>query len=172
MIYESKVLEVCDNGDAIIELNEQLLTDVGWSTGDVLDISKNDDGEIVIKKIGREMLHNSVTTFLEACGQTPSKENAELYSKLISEEYAEFMEAFWNNDDVEQLDACMDMIWVILGYCKMKGFNVDGAWSEVANSNLAKIDQKSGKVLKREDGKVLKPEGWQPPNFGKHVNKS
>ena len=32
MIYESKVLEVCDNGDAIIELNEQLLTDVGWST--------------------------------------------------------------------------------------------------------------------------------------------
>ena len=66
----------------------------------------------------------------------------------------------------------MDMIWVILGYCKMKGFNVDGAWSEVANSNLAKIDQKSGKVLKREDGKVLKPEGWKEPNFGKYVNKS
>jgi hypothetical protein len=172
MIYESKVLDICDNGDAIIELHEHLLTDVGWSTGDVLDISKNDDGEIIIKKIGREMMHTSVTTFLEACGQTPSDENVKLYSKLITEEYNEFIKARWDNDDVEQLDACMDMIWVILGYCKMKGFNVDGAWSEVANSNLAKIDQKSGKVLKREDGKVLKPEGWKEPNFGKYVNKS
>jgi hypothetical protein len=25
--------------------------------------------------------------------------------------------------------------------------------------------------LKREDGKVLKPEGWQPPDFSKFVKK-
>jgi len=24
-------------------------------------------------------------------------------------------------------------------------------------------------VIRREDGKILKPEGWQPPNFEKFV---
>jgi predicted HAD superfamily Cof-like phosphohydrolase len=59
----------------------------------------------------------------------------------------------------------MDMIWVILGYCYMKGYNVEGAWKEVANSNLSKIDPVTGKVKKRDDGKVLKPEGWKPPQL-------
>ena len=31
------------------------------------------------------------------------------------------------------------------------------------NTNFAKIDQETGKVRKREDGKVLKPEGWKAP---------
>ena len=57
------------------------------------------------------------------------------------------------------------MIWVILGYCKMKGFNVEGAWAEVTRSNLDKINLHTGKVIKREDGKVLKPEGWTPPQL-------
>jgi hypothetical protein len=32
-------------------------------------------------------------------------------------------------------------------------------------SNESKIDLDTGKVRKREDGKVLKPEGWKPPNL-------
>jgi predicted HAD superfamily Cof-like phosphohydrolase len=63
----------------------------------------------------------------------------------------------------------MDMIWVILGFCKMKGYDVDAAWAEVARSNLAKIDPTTGKVVKRPDGKVLKPEGWTPPALDKFV---
>jgi predicted HAD superfamily Cof-like phosphohydrolase len=63
----------------------------------------------------------------------------------------------------------MDMIWVILGFCKMKGYDVDAAWAEVARSNLAKIDPATGKVIKRPDGKVLKPEGWTPPALDKFV---
>jgi predicted HAD superfamily Cof-like phosphohydrolase len=47
----------------------------------------------------------------------------------------------------------------------MKGYKVDEAWAEVARSNLAKIDPTTGKVTKRADGKVLKPEGWTPPNL-------
>jgi predicted HAD superfamily Cof-like phosphohydrolase len=110
-----------------------------------------------------------VQMFLAACEQKPNEENVKLYKKLIDEEYAEFLEAVANNDNVEQLDACMDMIWVILGYCHMKQFNVSKAWEEVANSNLSKIDSKTGKVLRREDGKILKPEGWTPPNLKKYV---
>ena len=110
-----------------------------------------------------------VGKFLDACEQKPSVENILLYKDLIVEEFAEFIEAFNVEDDVEQLDACMDMIWVILGYCHMKKFNIHGAWNEVASSNLWKIDAKTGKVIRREDGKILKPEGWTPPDLTKFI---
>ena len=110
-----------------------------------------------------------VLFFLDACDQKPSKENVELYKNLIIEEFAEFCEAYNEGNDVEQLDACMDMIWVILGYCNMKKFDVRGAWHEVSMSNLSKINHETGKVVRREDGKILKPEGWKPPDFSKYV---
>lgn len=110
-------------------------------------------------------MSSDVLVFQKASEQNASKENAELYEKLIEEEYNEFLAAVGANNEVETLDACMDMIWVILGYCHMKGYKVDQAWAEVARSNHAKIDNKTGKVLKREDGKVLKPNGWTPPNL-------
>jgi predicted HAD superfamily Cof-like phosphohydrolase len=51
----------------------------------------------------------------------------------------------------------------------MKQHNVAGAWDEVLRSNMAKVDPLSGKVRRREDGKILKPEGWKPPNLTKFV---
>ena len=110
-----------------------------------------------------------VLRFITACDQEPSRENAELYFNLIKEEFEEYVVAHRLKDEVEMLDACMDMIWVILGFCHMKGYKVDAAWNEVARSNLAKIDAATGKVHKREDGKVLKPEGWKPPELGGYV---
>jgi predicted HAD superfamily Cof-like phosphohydrolase len=113
-----------------------------------------------------------VKVFIDACDQQPSPDNVHLYRTLIAEEYDEFCQALIMRDDVEQLDACMDMIWVILGYCYMKNFQVHGAWEEVARSNLSKIDRATGKVIKREDGKVLKPENWTPPDLKSFIKKS
>ena len=117
-----------------------------------------------------------VSVFLKACGQdTPSQPDknvsdlAELYKKLIKEEVEEFWEAVVDNNDEEQLDACFDMIWVIVGYMKARGWDCDKAWDEGAKSNLSKIDMNTGFVLRREDGKILKPEGWKPPDFSKFV---
>jgi predicted HAD superfamily Cof-like phosphohydrolase len=117
-----------------------------------------------------------VSVFLAACGQTTPKfpdsqvsDLAELYKKLIKEETEEFWEAEAASDDAEQLDACFDMIWVIVGYMKARGWDCEAAWDEGAKSNLSKIDKVTGKVIRREDGKILKPEGWSPPNFKKFV---
>jgi predicted HAD superfamily Cof-like phosphohydrolase len=117
-----------------------------------------------------------VSVFLKACGQdTPRQpdknvsELAELYKKLIKEEVEEFWEAEAASDDAEQLDACFDMIWVIVGYMKARGWDCDKAWDEGAKSNLSKIDMNTGSVIRREDGKILKPEGWKPPDFTKFV---
>lgn len=116
-----------------------------------------------------------VEVFLAACGQThastpvPRNELSALYKKLIDEEYQEFLDAYEDLDNVEQLDACFDMIWVIIGYMKSRGWNCEAAWDEGAKSNLAKIDKKTGFVRRREDGKILKPEDWTPPDFSKFV---
>jgi len=107
-------------------------------------------------------MYKDVVKFIEACDQKQNLSNVDLYSHLIEEEYDEFL---FSMNDEEALDACMDLIWVILGYCYMKGWNVDSAWNEVARSNLAKIDSKTGKVLKSFDGKVMKPKGWKAPNL-------
>ena len=110
-------------------------------------------------------MYNDVVKFIEACDQKPSPSNLYLYKDLITEEYREFLDGYNSEFEVEQLDACMDMIWVILGYCYMKGWDVNGAWNEVARSNFMKINPETGKVNKRADGKVLKPEGWTPPSL-------
>jgi predicted HAD superfamily Cof-like phosphohydrolase len=117
-----------------------------------------------------------VSVFLRAVGQElPSSpqqsvsEQAELYKKLIKEEVEEFWEAEAASDDVEQIDACFDMMWVIVGYMKSRGWDCENIWDEGAKSNLSKIDPVSGKVIRREDGKILKPEGWKPPDFTKFV---
>lgn len=116
-----------------------------------------------------------VEVFLHACGQThsntpvPQNDLSKLYLKLIHEEYEEFREALVEDDDVEQLDACFDMMWVIIGYMKSRGWDCESAWDEGAKSNLIKIDNRTGMVIRREDGKIMKPEGWKPPNFAKFV---
>jgi len=66
-----------------------------------------------------------VEKFLVAVGQTPpetitNKETAtsSLYKRLIREEVQEFWDAEAVSDDTEMLDACFDMIWVIVGYAR------------------------------------------------------
>jgi hypothetical protein len=100
---------------------------------------------------------------------TPTKPTAlsNLYKSLIKEEQEEFWAAIEASDDTEQLDACFDMIWVIVAYALSRGWDINSAWDEGSKSNLFKIDQLSARVVRNENGKVLKPEGWVPPNFEK-----
>lgn len=110
-----------------------------------------------------------VDTFATACDQPPSEANYEMYLGLIDEEYIELQDAVEANDRVEQLDALIDILVVTMGAIRAGGFDAEGAWNEVMRTNFAKIDSTTGKVRKREDGKVLKPEGWTPPNLEKFV---
>lgn len=117
-----------------------------------------------------------VSVFLKAVGQEipniPQQSvsaQAELYKNLIKEEVEEFWDADAASDDVEEIDACFDMMWVIIGYMKSRGWDCEAIWDEGAKSNLSKIDPVTGKVIRREDGKILKPEGWKPPDFTKFV---
>lgn len=115
---------------------------------------------------------NDVAIFMEACGQevqrTPGYVNAnlpqaDLYMELIREEFEELKEGHANSDIVEVADACGDLIWVILGLANSVGIPMQAVWHQVSASNMSKTVD--GKVIKREDGKVLKPDTYFPPNI-------
>lgn len=116
-----------------------------------------------------------VHVFMLAAGQDIPPFNAnestqsDLYMKLIEEEFNELMDAQNQRNDAEICDACFDLMWVVVGYMKSRGWDCENIWDEGAKSNLSKIDKATGKVIKREDGKILKPEGWKPPDFAKFV---
>jgi predicted HAD superfamily Cof-like phosphohydrolase len=71
------------------------------------------------------------------------------------------------NNIVEIADAIADSIYVLIGTALEYGIPLDAVWGEVQISNMAKVDLDTGKVRRREDGKVLKSEGWTKPDIRK-----
>ena len=110
-----------------------------------------------------------IDKFHTACDQEPSPQMYGTYLTLIREEISELWAAVKAEDRVEQLDALVDILVVTVGAIRAGGMDGEGAWREVMATNFAKIDPDTGKVRKREDGKVLKPEGWQPPQLEKFL---
>lgn len=111
-------------------------------------------------------------TFMQACDQSVGTFNEaqyNLYVNLIEEEFNELKDAIAANDKVEQLDALLDLIVVITGAAHSLGVDIEGGWKEVIRSNMSKVDAATGKVIKREDGKVLKPESYSPPSLAQFV---
>ena len=110
--------------------------------------------------------------FMTACDQTVDQGNTDqfnMYLKLIEEEAEELNQAIIDKNRIEMLDALIDMLVVTIGAIHSAGFDAEGAWKEVMRTNFAKIDKDTGKVVKREDGKVLKPDGWTPPDLGQFL---
>ena len=93
----------------------------------------------------------------------------ELRIKLLTEEVQEYAEAARSGDLVEVLDALADIGYILAGTIINHGMQniYDDAFNEVHRSNMAKLVD--GKVIRRDDGKVLKPEGWQPPQLARFV---
>ena len=112
--------------------------------------------------------------FMRACDQSTDDWNVQqfnLYVNLIEEEFSELKVAIKDCDPEEIIDALTDILVVTIGAAHSMGADVEGAWKEVMRTNFAKIDKETGKVRKREDGKVLKPLGWTPPNLKEYVSK-
>ena len=103
--------------------------------------------------------------FMRLCGQSVGTENVDqyaLYLNLIKEEVQELEDSRTRTDD---LDALIDILVVTIGAIHSAGFDGEAAWQEVMRTNFAKVDPITGKIRKRGDGKILKPDGWTPPNL-------
>jgi len=48
--YSAEVVEVCENGDAILQFSEEMIKDLEWNINDVLSITMV-DGAVHLKNI-------------------------------------------------------------------------------------------------------------------------
>jgi len=98
-----------------------------------------------------------VWQWMEEAGQTFDFNTAKLYSRLVDEEYEEWCLA---TTDEEDLDAVLDLIWVLIGYAKCRGYNLEDGWQEVVKSNFSKFP-----FEKDSNGKIKKSINYKPPNL-------
>lgn len=65
----------------------------------------------------------------------------------------------------KSLDAALDIAWVSLCLARtLVGDRLPEAWAELHRSNITD-KQVGGRFMKDGSGKVIKPDGWQPPDF-------
>lgn len=72
----------------------------------------------------------------------------------------------------DQADAAVDAMYYMHNcFCK-RGVNLSRIFQVVHTANTSKKDPKTGTYIRREsDGKVLKPEGWTPPDILKEIQR-
>jgi len=106
-----------------------------------------------------------VGEFTNACHdnipQTPvlmSKEAVQFIRKMVNDELDELEVA---TTKVDQADALVDAIYYICDCAVRHGMNLDPLFEIVHSANMKKVV--NGKVIRRPDGKILKPEGWEKP---------
>lgn len=117
-----------------------------------------------------------VKQFMTAMGQaTPDRsvfpdENTQvLRFELIREELEELDVAMVEENLVGVADALTDLLYVVYGAGIAYGIDLDKTFAEVHRSNMSKLGP-DGKPILRADGKVLKPDTYQPPQLEPLLN--
>jgi predicted HAD superfamily Cof-like phosphohydrolase len=95
----------------------------------------------------------------------------ELYRRLIEEEYDELQDEIWEfrngfGTPANELKEMADLIYVLYGYARVKGYNLDKAVERVHQNNMGRMYQPDGTILRRDDGKVLKNKDYPKVELG------
>lgn len=90
----------------------------------------------------------------------PDARTVALRGSLILEEANETVLAIGNGDLAGIADGIVDSIYVLVGTAISYGIDLAPVWEAVQRANMAK---EGGAT--REDGKILKPAGWTPPDI-------
>src|SRR5918999_1525912 len=104
--------------------------------------------------------HRAFGVSVGASPSLPTNEIAALRRTLMEEELAETKEAMTAGDLVAISDGLADLLYVVYGTAISYGIDIRPIFEEVHRSNMTKV---GGRI--RADGKVLKPEGWEPPSL-------
>jgi predicted HAD superfamily Cof-like phosphohydrolase len=109
-----------------------------------------------------EMVREFHTAFGQRVGEKPefpSYEERELRMRLMKEEFNEYNKAEDNSDITNLAVELADIIYIACGTAVSYGIPLDEVFNAIHSANMNKLVD--GKVIRREDGKIKKPEGWQ-----------
>lgn len=110
--------------------------------------------------------------FMKACDQiVPDKcllfsetnKETKLWKNLIQEEFVELMVALKDPNIESTVHEAIDLIYVTMGLINNLGVDGEACFSAIHNANMKK--KINGKIIKREDGKILKPKNWKRANL-------
>ena len=144
-----------------------------WKEGDTITWVANEDGSFTLMKENTMNYQEDVTEFMSAADQyvgvkphlnDDNMAQASLYINLIDEEYRELCDGFLRRHIGDIADGGADLVWVVQGLFATLGINFEEVWKEVRASNMSKVSD-NGKIKKREDGKILKPESYFKPDI-------
>lgn len=115
----------------------------------------------------------------------PEGDPRNLRARLMLEELGETLIALRDGNRVELADGLADLVYVTVGTAITFGIPFNEVWREVHRSNMAKFPPcprcggngrlelwecetcagRGTQLVRRADGKVLKPETWTPPDI-------
>lgn len=97
----------------------------------------------------------------------PDRKTAELRISLIEEEVKEFVLAVYDEEDIANVaKELTDILYVVYGAGHAFGIDLDKCFAEVHKSNMTKFGP-DGKVLRNEQGKIMKSKNYVPPDMKK-----
>lgn len=99
------------------------------------------------------------------CGFNVAQTN--IVSAHLVSSFAAYASAARPASDLQIAKELVDVHVVVSGTAIEAGIPEDAVYEEVHRTNMAKVDGP-----RREDGKVLKPEGWLPPDIATILNRA
>lgn len=140
----------------------------------------------------KNSMRTDIETFMRACGQevkeTPGIPDnytmllrinlmveellgaKEPVGGLIQSKSDELVASMYKKDIVGIADGIADMLYVVIGTAAAYGINIQEVFDEVHRSNMSKaiFDEKTKtySVIRREDGKILKPDTYSEAEIG------
>ena len=163
---------LCDGQFADIECDGEAIHEVsievpGLGQTNVVGVYCDPCSDEAIRRIGswpessmQEMVADWHRKFGVVIGETPAIRRPGLRCALIVEEAAETVAAIESGNLVEAIDGMCDLLYVTLGTAVEFGVDLTPFFEEVHRSNMEKVGGAT-----RDDGKILKPDGWQKPRI-------
>jgi|TARA_R110000822_G_C15227424_1_gene484975 predicted HAD superfamily Cof-like phosphohydrolase len=93
----------------------------------------------------------------------------DLYRALIDEEYIELRDEMYDGytGNLEnELKEMADLLYVLYGYARVKGYNLNKAVELVHQNNMGRMLQPDGTIKRRADGKVIKNPDYPKVDLG------
>lgn len=104
-----------------------------------------------------------VNHYQATAGQEPGEDLADTMWNLIQEEHTEWVNeaSFGENPELE-LKELADLTYVIYGYARAMGWDLNEAIRRVHDNNMERMYQDNGRILYSETGKVIKNPNVEP----------
>lgn len=158
-----------------VELGDQLFTSSQWDT-----ISTYAKGYHLTQERQFSRMQDAVTEFRTGMGQHVGQrpqaipqEHVATHIELVREEFEdELVPALQTGDLVETVDACLDLIYVVMGILVDAGVNASPGFEEVHSSNMSKFGADGKAIIAGSDdpdgvfqGRVKKGPNYFRPNL-------